>query len=80
MRCCWHMKLIGNADVKLKLEAANQLKDNLENYTNGQIYANFLKKLVPILTSILKGPPVFVSTSAEQVCVRICCDGGVADC
>jgi transformation/transcription domain-associated protein len=59
---------LGSADidVKLKLEAANQLKDNLENWTSGPVYPNFLKKLVPLLVNILKGSPVFVSTSAEQ--------------
>lgn len=54
-------------DIKLKVDAANSLRDSLEHYTSGQIYPAFLKKLVPIFVSILNGQPVFVSTSGEQV-------------
>lgn len=54
-------------DVKVKVEAATQLRDNLEHYTSAAIYTPFLKKLVPVFINCLKGPPVFVSTSAEQV-------------
>ena len=54
-------------DVKVKVEAATQLRDNLEHYVSGPIYPAFLKKLVPIFINCLNGPPVFVSTSAEQV-------------
>ncbi|KAI6717317.1 hypothetical protein JHW43_000220 [Diplocarpon mali] len=43
-----------------------QLRDSLEHYITGQIYSPFLKKLVPIFITILKGPPVFISTSPEQ--------------
>ncbi|TAQ89061.1 hypothetical protein B7494_g2646 [Chlorociboria aeruginascens] len=53
-------------DTKLKVEAATQLRDSLEHYITGAIYPAFLKKLVPIFINCLKGPPVFVSTSAEQ--------------
>jgi hypothetical protein len=56
------------ADVKLKAEAASQLRDNLEHYISGPLYPAFLKKLVPIFLNCLKGPPVFISTSPEQVC------------
>jgi transformation/transcription domain-associated protein len=55
-------------DVKLKVEAASQLRDSLEHYTTGPIYPAFLKKLIPIFITILKGQPVFISTSSEQVC------------
>jgi len=55
-------------DVKLKFEAASQLRDSLEHYTTGPIYPAFLKKLIPIFITILKGQPVFISTSSEQVC------------
>lgn len=75
--CGYGKTLTLSADAKLKLEAANQLKEHLENYTNGHLYANFLKKLMPILTTILKGQPVFVSTSAEQVCIMVA-HGGVS--
>ena len=54
-------------DVKLKVEAATQLRDNLEHYITGPIYPAFLKKLIPIFINCLKGPPVFISTSSEQV-------------
>lgn len=58
-------------DVKLKAEAASQLRDSLEHYTTGPIYPAFLKKLIPIFINILKGQPVFISTSSEQV-YKIC--------
>jgi hypothetical protein len=54
-------------DVKVRVEAAAQLRDNLEHYITGPIYSPFLKKLIPIFKNILNGPPVFISTSAEQV-------------
>jgi hypothetical protein len=60
-------KLTAIPDVKVKVEAATQLRDNLEHYITGNIYHGFLKKLMPIFIACLKGPPVFVSTSAEQV-------------
>ena len=59
--------LIWVTDAKVKVEAATQLRDNLEHYITGPIYPAFLKKLIPIFINCLKGPPVFVSTSVEQV-------------
>lgn len=53
--------------MKVKVEAATQLRDNLEHYISGNIYPGFLKKLMPIFITCLQGPPVFISTSAEQV-------------
>jgi hypothetical protein len=53
-------------DVKIKAEAATQLRDNLETYISGA-YPAFLKRLIPIFLNCLKGPPVFISTSPEQV-------------
>lgn len=58
-------------DVKVKVEAATQLRDNLDHYITGPIYPAFLKKLVPIFINCLKGPPVFISTSGEQVKVLL---------
>ncbi|KAI9744282.1 MAG: hypothetical protein M1818_002434 [Claussenomyces sp. TS43310] len=55
-----------STDIKLKVDAANSLRDSLEHYTSGPIYPAFLKKLVPIFVSILNGQPVFISTSGEQ--------------
>ncbi|KAL3426523.1 histone acetylase complex subunit (FAT domain-containing protein) [Phlyctema vagabunda] len=60
---------LGSADteLKLKVDAAIQLRDNLDHYTtNGSIYPAFLKKLIPIFVTCLQGPPVFISTSLEQ--------------
>jgi hypothetical protein len=54
-------------DVKLKLDAASQLRDNLEHYISGPIYPAFLKKLIPIFKKCLDTPPNFISTSLEQV-------------
>lgn len=62
-----HLLTYSLADVKVRVEAAAQLRDNLEHYISGPIYAAFLKKLVPIFINCLKGPPVFISTSPEQV-------------
>ncbi|RAL61698.1 hypothetical protein DID88_002766 [Monilinia fructigena] len=56
-----------DTDLKLKVEAAVQLRDGLEHYITGPIYPAFLRKLMPIFISCLKGPPVFISTSLEQV-------------
>lgn len=56
-----------HTDVKVKSEAATQLRDNLEHYTSGQIYTGFLKRMIPLFVTILEGPPVFISTSPEQV-------------
>jgi hypothetical protein len=66
-----HMLTPSPTDVKVKVEAATQLRDNLEHYISGPIYPAFLKKLVPIFINCLNGPPVFVSTSAEQVRISL---------
>ncbi|KAI4175603.1 MAG: hypothetical protein LQ343_001594 [Gyalolechia ehrenbergii] len=54
------------ADVKQKLNYATELRDNIDLLCNGPSYAAFLKKLLPVLTKLLEGPPVFISTSWEQ--------------
>jgi transformation/transcription domain-associated protein len=53
--------------LDIKIEAANQLYENIEHYVSGPIYAKFLKKCAPIFINCLNGPPVFISTSPEQV-------------
>lgn len=53
-------------DIKQRVESAGTLRDSLDHYTTGVIYPAFLKKLVPIFVNILKGPPVFISSSGEQ--------------
>lgn len=65
-----HMNNILNwgwIDIKGRVDAATQLRDGLENYTNGPHYPNFLAKYMPVFVEILKGNPVFISTSGEQV-------------
>lgn len=54
-------------DVKVKVEAATTLRDSLEHYTSGLIYPPFLKRLMPIFVTILRGPCIFQSNSPEQV-------------
>ncbi|KAF6808402.1 histone acetylase complex subunit [Colletotrichum sojae] len=53
-------------DARVKVEAATTLRDSLDHYTNGPIYAPFLKKLVPIFITVLRGPCIFQSNSPEQ--------------
>ncbi|KAL8838619.1 MAG: hypothetical protein Q9170_002065 [Blastenia crenularia] len=54
------------ADAKQKSSYATELRDNIDLLCNGPSYAVFLKKLIPIFTRILEGPPVFISTSWDQ--------------
>ncbi|ROT39320.1 transcription-associated protein [Sodiomyces alkalinus F11] len=53
-------------DPKVRVEAATTLRDSLDHYTTGPIYTPFLKKLMPIFISILRGPCIFQSSSPEQ--------------
>jgi hypothetical protein len=55
------------ADLKLKLNVATELRDNIDQLCNGPTYTLFLKKLIPIFVKLLEGPPVFTSTSWEHV-------------
>ena len=55
-------------DVKQKLNNATELRDNIDLLCSGPSYAVFLKKLIPVFAKLLEGPPVFISTSWEQVC------------
>ncbi|KZF20186.1 putative histone acetylase complex subunit Paf400 [Xylona heveae TC161] len=56
-----------NLDVKHKVNVATELRDAVEAFTSqGSLYPTFLKKLMPILTKLLDGQPVFISTSWEQ--------------
>ncbi|KAK6079371.1 histone acetylase complex subunit (FAT domain-containing protein) [Seiridium cupressi] len=57
---------ISDTDSKQKLEAAANLRDTLDHYTNGPAYPTFLKKTMPPFVNILRGPCVFQSTSIEQ--------------
>lgn len=60
-------KLTCFPDTKQRLTTATDLRDNIDVLCNGPSYAAFLKKLVPVLFGLLKDPPVFISTSWEQV-------------
>ncbi|KAI4146146.1 MAG: hypothetical protein L6R39_003563 [Caloplaca ligustica] len=53
-------------DIKQKLTYATELRDNIDLLCSGSSYATFLKKLFPVLSKLLEGPPVFISTSWEQ--------------
>jgi len=53
--------------VKVKLNFATECRDAIEILCSGQLYPIFLKKLVPVFMKLLEGPPVFISTSWEQV-------------
>ena len=56
-------------DVKVKLQAASELRDSLDlfTHTGPADYTRFLQKLMPVFLDLLKGPAVFISTSPEQV-------------
>ena len=54
-------------ELKHKFMIAQELRDAIEFLTQGPMYAPFLKKLMPIILKLLETPPVFISTSWEQV-------------
>lgn len=55
-----------DTESRAKVEAATQLRDNLDVFTSGPAYPVFLKKVMPIFISTLNGPCIFQSTSNEQ--------------
>lgn len=55
-------------DLKVKLQLTTELRDSIDFLTQPQLYAYFLERLVYVLLKLLDGPPVFVSTSLDQVC------------
>ena len=58
---------MSSEDLKGKFNTATELRDNIDILCQGPAYAIFLKKLVPVFMKLLEGPPVFTSTSWEQV-------------
>ena len=56
-----------SVELKVKYNLATELRDNIDGFCVGASYAIFLKKLVPVFMKLLEGPPVFTSTSWEQV-------------
>lgn len=59
--------LTASVELKVKYNLATELRDNIDGFCVGASYAIFLKKLVPVFMKLLEGPPVFTSTSWEQV-------------
>ncbi|KAI1284590.1 FAT domain-containing protein [Xylaria sp. FL0933] len=57
---------IQEIEPKSKYEAACTLRDSLDHYTNGPIYAHFLARVMPLVINILRGPCIFQNTSVEQ--------------
>lgn len=56
-------------DSRGKVDAATQLRDNLDVFTNMASYSIFLKRVMPVFVNILNGPCIFQSNSNEQVCL-----------
>lgn len=69
MSCAQHKdnRLIRKVEIRTKLQAATELRDQVDFYCQGQSYPHFLSKTVPVLLKLLDGQPVFISTSPEQV-------------
>ncbi len=63
-------KLIASVriDVKLKYDSAIVVRDTLDHYTSGPIYPQFLKRVMPLVVNVLRGPCIFQSLSIDQVC------------
>lgn len=55
------------ADLKVKLNTAIEIRDNIEQLCTGSSYHTFLEKLVPVFMKLLEGPPVFMSLAWEHV-------------
>ncbi|KAI0019632.1 FAT domain-containing protein [Xylariomycetidae sp. FL0641] len=62
------VKRLASSDTepKAKLDAATQLRDSLDHYTNGPHYVVFLQRVMPLFINTLRGPCIFQSTSPEQ--------------
>ena len=54
-------------ELKSRLQTASELRDSIEHLVQGQYYPIFLRAIIPVILKLLEGPPVFVSTSLEQV-------------
>lgn len=55
------------ADLKVKLNIAIEIRDNIDQLCTGSSYYTFLEKLVPVFMKLLEGPPVFMSLAWEHV-------------
>lgn len=56
------------ADLKVKLNIAIEIRDNIDQLCTGSSYHTFLEKLVPVFMKLLEGPPVFMTLAWEHVC------------
>ncbi|KAH7633405.1 hypothetical protein B0T09DRAFT_395672 [Sordaria sp. MPI-SDFR-AT-0083] len=54
-------------ELRLKVEAAINLRDSLDHYVTGPAYSPFLKRMMPPFIMILRQPPVFQSKTMDQV-------------
>ncbi|KAK4670085.1 transcription-associated protein 1 [Podospora pseudopauciseta] len=57
---------VPDIELRVKVEAATALRDQLEHYTTGQVYPNFLKRLMPAFIIILRSPCIFQANTPEQ--------------
>ncbi|KAI9676027.1 MAG: hypothetical protein M1817_000770 [Caeruleum heppii] len=55
-----------NLDIKVKVQAATELRDSIEYIVQSSAFPAFPQKMIPIFLKLLEGPPVFLSTSWEQ--------------
>lgn len=55
------------ADLKVKLNIAIEIRDNIDQLCTASSYNTFLEKLVPVFMKLLEGPPVFMSLALEHV-------------
>lgn len=62
-----------NTDLRVKGNVAIDIRDNIEGYCQGPQYIAFLNHFVPVFLKILDAPPVFISTSPEQVSSLLGC-------
>lgn len=54
-------------DLKVKLNIAIEIRDNIDQLCTGSSYYTFLEKLVPVFMKLLEGPPVYMSLAWEHV-------------
>ena len=59
--------MLVDTDVRVKAKFATELRDELETWVQGGLYAQFLEKFVPILLNLLDTPVSFIANAPEQV-------------
>ncbi|KAB8360902.1 hypothetical protein FH972_024635 [Carpinus fangiana] len=53
-------------DLKPKVAAITELRDNIERWCQSSLYVHFLKRMIPVWMKILDGQPSFMNLSSEQ--------------